>query len=380
MPVSRAAVLREIETKLGRVQKFLVREKADGLLLSLVRSFAWITGGLGDSHILLNSDRGIATLLITAQGKRYVISANNEIPRLIAEDLATLGYKAEELAWYAADPLPVARRLVKGKLLSDAPLADLPVVDLAPLQVPLTESEIKKYRWVGRNSTKACVAALEQVRPGMTERQIAALISHELLQRGIRPTVVLVGSDERLYRFRHAPPTDKKVRRYTMVNVCASRWGLVAAVTRYIHFGPVPAELQRRLEAAALVNAMLQASSLPGKSADEMLGIAAQAYAESGYDGEWELHHQGGAIGYNERDWIAVPGLRATLQEGQAFAWNPTVQGAKVEDTIVVRKGKILNLTATPGWPVITLNVNGKKIASPAIRVMRARGGRGGKQ
>jgi hypothetical protein len=37
----------------------------------------------------------------------------------------------------------------------------------------------------------------------------------------------------------------------------------------------------------------------------------------------------------------------------QAFAWNPSIRGGKVEDTVILRDGVIENLTATPELPVI---------------------------
>jgi Xaa-Pro dipeptidase len=37
----------------------------------------------------------------------------------------------------------------------------------------------------------------------------------------------------------------------------------------------------------------------------------------------------------------------------QAFAWNPSIRGGKVEDTVILHDGVIENLTATPELPVL---------------------------
>ncbi len=38
----------------------------------------------------------------------------------------------------------------------------------------------------------------------------------------------------------------------------------------------------------------------------------------------------------------------------QAFAWNPSIRGGKVEDTVILREAEIENLTATPELPMLT--------------------------
>ena len=43
------------------------------------------------------------------------------------------------------------------------------------------------------------------------------------------------------------------------------------------------------------------------------------------------------------------------MQARQAFAWNPTVTGTKVEDTALVVGDSIEIITSTPGWPTIEL-------------------------
>ena len=80
------------------------------------------------------------------------------------------------------------------------------------------------------------------------------------------------------------------------------------------------------------------------------------AYRSAGFDGEWREHVQGGPIGYLSREFDVVPGTpRAAevIARGAAFAWNPTVRGAKSEDTFVVgRSGDAVAVTNTADWPV----------------------------
>jgi Xaa-Pro dipeptidase len=376
-PVTREQMLEEIQIKMGRVEKFLEHENLGGVVITQVRNFSWITAGIADNHIVITSEVGAVSLVILRGGKKYVVATNSEIPRMMAEDLKGLGYEAREYKWYENREGAILRELAAGKPLgTDVPKEGLQNVDLAPLRFELTDSEIAKYRWLGRNSTEAVIATIHRIHPGMTEREIEAVTSEELMRRGIRPTVLLIGVDDRLYHFRHAVPSARKLERYAMVNICSRRWGLVIAVTRFVHFGPIPEDLRKRLQVVANVNAHYYAATVPGATAGDILEQAKKWYADAGYPGEWENHHQGGAIGYGERDWVATPGSTQTVHARQAFAWNPTVAGAKIEDTIVAWEDHIENLTATPGWPVVNAEVGGKKYPAPAILELPAAGGK----
>ena len=80
-----------------------------------------------------------------------------------------------------------------------------------------------------------------------------------------------------------------------------------------------------------------------------------RAYAAAGFPGEELKHHQGGAIGYRAREWVAHPKSQEAVQARQAFAWNPTIEGTKVEDTALVIDDRLEMLTTSPEWPTIAL-------------------------
>ncbi len=376
--VTHTELVQEVGEKVSRVQKWLKEQGLAGVLLTQVRNFSWITAGLGRSDVVLTSEVGSASLLITSDARKYLVAASDEVPRLMDEDLKDLGFEARDFKWYEDKTRPdrklaIIHDLTQGQPVgTDVPYGDLKLVDISLLRSELTESEIKKYRWLGRNTTEAVIATARKVHPGMTEQEIEAMTSDELLRRGIRPTVLLIATDDRIYRFRHALPAAAKLKKYAMINVCARKWGLIIAVTRFVHFGPLPPSLKQRLSAVARIGAQFQAHTTPGATAGEILELAKQWYAQNGFPGEWERHHQGGAIGYSEREWLAYPGSRESVHAGQAFAWNPTVEGAKVEDTILAHSDHIENLTLTGAWPQIPVMVDGKTYPQPGILVREA--------
>jgi antitoxin VapB len=213
-------------------------------------------------------------------------------------------------------------------------------------------------------------AAIRRVRPGMTEYEIAGLLSHETESRGAQAIVNLSATDERIFRFRHPLPTGKKMDKYAMLVLCGRREGLVCSVTRLVHFGPLSAELERKQAACAVVDATILAATRPGARHNEILAKAQAAYAAEGFDGEWKLHHQGGPAGYEAREWLATPDTTDTVEVGHSYAWNPSITGTKVEDSILVGENDNEIVTAIAGWPTIDVTVDGVTYARPAILVI----------
>ncbi|MET0752749.1 MAG: M24 family metallopeptidase, partial [Pyrinomonadaceae bacterium] len=153
-----------------------------------------------------------------------------------------------------------------------------------------------------------------------------------------------------------------------LIAVCAKRGGLIASLSRIVCIGEIPGELKRRTEAAAYVFAKLLSETKTRASGANLYKIASEAYAEKGFAGEIKLHHQGGAAGYKTRDWVAHPASGETVRKNQAFAWNPSITGTKAEETsLLTVDGEIENLTASPGFPNISVRTGGREFVSPGI-------------
>ena len=66
---------------------------------------------------------------------------------------------------------------------------------------------------------------------------------------------------------------------------------------------------------------------------------------------------------------MIYPGIKETVQDNQAFAWNPTITGAKVEDTFIAYKDHFEVITKSKGWPMITVEINGKTYEQPGVLI-----------
>jgi antitoxin VapB len=249
----------EFREKQRRIQALLERHKLDALLLSRVSSFAWATCGAA-SYVNKAASNGSSQLLIT-KNKRFLITDNIEVTRLIQEEKLT-EQRWEIIAsdWHAeANPLgSLTKGLRIGSDFSVPGSVDLSN-SIAQLRANLTTFEVKRFRKLGQQCAQAMDATVRAVRPGQSENYIAAKLAHETGKRGIQAIVNLIATDDRIYSFRHPLPTHKKLERYAMLILCGCKWGLVCSLARFIHFGSLPDSLKRKSEAVAKVGGCLQA-------------------------------------------------------------------------------------------------------------------------
>ena len=365
----------EINLKMERLQKFLDEQNLEGMLFTQVRNVNWITAGLVNTQIVLNKDVGAASLLMMKNGKKYCICNGSEAGRLMEEELKDLGYELKQYSWYEANVVKDIRGdIIKeiagtSRIGSDINFPGTIVVADAfkSLRYSLTDTEIKRYRWLGEQITEAVAEVCRRIKPGMNEFEIEAITAAELRSRGIFPTVLLIGADERIFKYRHALPGGAEVKNYAMVNVVAEKWGMPIAVTRFVYFGQLPEELRSKLEKTAIVNAYYEAATKPGTVINSIWKECKKWYEEVGYPGEWMNHHQGGAIGYDDREYVMYPGNMNVVQDKQGFAWNPTITGVKVEETIIAYNDSIEVITKSKDWPMINIKLNDKIYPQPGI-------------
>jgi Xaa-Pro dipeptidase len=210
---------------------------------------------------------------------------------------------------------------------------------------------------------------LQSLQPGITEHAMAGRISAGLMERGVEPSVLLMAADDRILRYKHAVTQNARLEHFGMLNLCSRRWGLSISITRFVHFGPMPQRLVDAFAAAAEVNARLLAATKSGVTSAELFATAADTYASLGHPGEELRHHQGGATGYGEREWLATPGGQERVVDRQALAWNPSIAGGKVEDTVLLRNGKIELLTGTAELPVVSTRAGDLTVQSAGVLV-----------
>ena len=318
-----------VATRLGQLRDLVARRGVEAVFLETRRNFAWLTAG-GSNHVLTSSETGVAGILVTAR-EAVVLTSRIERDRIATEEVGDLGWDVEAVDWWLEDgPFRAARARVSGSVARDPDVE----ADLSALRSRLSPLDQERLIEVGRLAVGAVDDALAGAEPGTTEQEVAARVAGSL--PGARTPVVLVAADERIARFRHPIPTDARIRGRVMLVLVAERWGLNAAVTRFREWEPLDDDVARRFEAVRDVERAMHEATEPGATLGEVIAAAQAAYARAGHPDAWREHHQGGTIAYQGRERVAVPDDPTRIQTGMAFAWNPSIAGAKVEDTFIL--------------------------------------------
>jgi len=367
-PGASQAILDEIVVKNQQLVQLMATNGLGGVLLSRHENVAWATAGQVDMRVAIPAATGSAAVFVRKDGKAFYLTTNNEAARLHDEEFGALPFEAVVLPWTDGDFAKAARSLAgEGALGADTHEAGCTVVDLAALRSQLQLGEIERYRSLSAMTARVVEDVVLHLEPGVTEHEISAMTASRLIQKAILPSVLLMATDDRILKYKHALPRGGHLERFGMVNLCARKWGLVVSITRFIHFGPMPQSLADGFDAAAKVNAALLHATRAGATAAQLYTVAKDAYVAAGFPGEEQLHHQGGAAGYGEREWVATPNGTQIVLDRQAFAWNPSAQGGKVEDTVLLKDGAIEVLTETSEFPAVETVVGGTSYSSAGV-------------
>ncbi|MCL2515578.1 MAG: M24 family metallopeptidase [Microbacteriaceae bacterium] len=352
----------ELAVKLDRVRGLLERRGLPALTLTGRESLAWLTCGARVT-VPTNGDP-VLSALVTPDALTFFAYAN-EVDRLRGEELVGLGdLELIGVPWH--EPLP---GLAGAAFSTGDTAADLQraageasaAAELRALRAPLLPAEVERYRTLGAEVAGAVTAAARQLSPDSTEREAAASLAHAVVALGAEPIVLLVAGESRL-ALRHPLPTAAPLGRRAMLVVGARRGGLIVNLTRWVGAPNEGSADGRLLE----VEADAFAATRPGRTLAQVLRDIRAAYPSHGFAAdEWQRHHQGGAAGYAGRDPRATPAATDLVVDGQAFAWNPSVPGGKVEDTVIITGGSVDVLTADPAWPTVAVRGLARPAALP---------------
>ncbi|MBA2450978.1 MAG: aminopeptidase P family protein [Chloroflexi bacterium] len=197
--------------------------------------------------------------------------------------------------------------------------------------------------------------ARHELRPGRTEREIAAAVERYLQDHGAStafPPIVASGSNASMP---HAVPTDRQLQEGEpiTIDIGARVDGYCSDMTRTVCMG-TPSDKLREIHGLVL-RAQLRAEEeiRPGMSGKDADAIARELLAQAGY-GEQFSHGLGHGIGLevHELPWVSLRGERP-LEKGMVFSVEPGVYvpgwgGVRIEDLVVMEDEGVRVLCRSP--------------------------------
>ncbi|NLK98060.1 MAG: M24 family metallopeptidase [Epulopiscium sp.] len=361
-------ILKEVKEKEERIYKFLDQNGYDGMIIGRQDNFSWITGG-GNSRVIWSTELGFSYLFITKE-KKFCISQVMDGPRIMDEVLSPLGYDYIPLRWYEQNKEEKLEELIKGKkVISDFPLpgAIYNLHAIYHLHYPLMDSEIEKYRILGKEVDEILTSTALEIEPGMTEMEVEGMLMGKFGQKGIIPDVILIGADERPVKYRHPVPTERKIDHYVFISPSIKKWGLHANISRLISFGKPSSEIAHKYEAACTIEAHVLSMCKEGTYFKDILEAEKKLYKELGYEEEWRNHFQGGITGYMVANASLCLDQSAKLQNYQSYEWFITIAGTKSAELALNINNQIELMSLAGYWKTKSYTANNHTYELPII-------------
>jgi Xaa-Pro dipeptidase len=235
------------------------------------------------------------------------------------------------------------------------------LVDAHPLMDSLRlfkdEAEIGHISAAIHVTEEALGAVLAQVKPGMTEHQVAKQLEIAQLERGGGPlpfeVVALCGPNATLP---HGVPGEQAIQPgdVLLIDIGTSAEGYFSDITRTVVVGQEPGDRTRAVYQAVLAaNAAGRVAAGPGVPCQEVDRAARQVIEDAGF-GDYFTHRTGHGIGLGIHEAPSVEaGNTQLLQAGMVITVEPGIYlpgevGVRIEDDVLITEDGAVSLTAFP--------------------------------
>jgi Xaa-Pro aminopeptidase len=347
--------------RLGKLRSQLIQKELDALLVSQDENRRYLSGFTGSAGFLLISQQRA----ILATDFRYVEQGQAQAP-----DFEIVKIEGEVSKWFPrlAAELNARRLGFEGKALSFSTYEELTDVisnlkkeiNLVPtdglvesLRAVKDEKELELLDKAAALADAALEYIIPQIKPGISEKQVAWEIESFLRQSGSGPVpfelIVASGPNSAMP---HARPTDRVIQlnEPIVIDIGANVEGYLSDITRTICLGEGDSTFNRIydivLGAQLTAMATLQAN-MSGEQADS---LGRTVIEQAGYKDNFGhglghgiglATHEKPRLGKGSTD-ILIAKMVFTIEPGIYLSgWG----GVRIEDTVVLEDGKVRPLT-----------------------------------
>lgn len=335
----------------------LIRDRGvDGAIISRLTDIRWACGFTGSNGLLIVlPDRAhfVTDGRYTTQAAREVEGAQVHIAPADLETYITEHHFLPASVLFQADDLTFARvERLKASGGALTPASGL----LARVVSQKSEDEIARIRRAQAITEATFDHLLNVIRPGLTEKEVAAEIVYDQLRRGAErmsfEPIVAAGANGALP---HARPSDRPISHGDMIVLdfgCVVD-GYASDMTRTIAVGEPDEEAVRAYEIVLEAKRTAIARARPGMLARDLDAVARSVIGEAGL-GSYFNHGLGHGVGLQTHEWPRVShSSDDVLPESAVITIEPGVYlpeafGIRIEDMIVLRRDGAEVLTSTP--------------------------------
>lgn len=216
---------------------------------------------------------------------------------------------------------------------------------LEKLRMVKDEQEIEEMRQAAAIAQKAFTETLPFIKGGISEREIAAELTIQLLRAGSEPEfpfppIVASGPNS---ANPHATPGDRLLAEGDLVILDwgAAYHGYFSDLTRTLAIGKIDPEFERIYQFVLEANTAGRAACKPGIPAGSV-DVAARSVITAGGYGSYFTHRTGHGLGmeaheapyiYAENEENLAPGMSFTIEPG---IYLPGKGGVRIEDNVVI--------------------------------------------
>ena len=222
-------------------------------------------------------------------------------------------------------------------------------------QVKETE-EIERMTAAQRIAERALEDILKEIRPGVTEKEVAARLQYLMLHYGAEDMsfdpIVVSGPNGSLP---HGVPSEKEIRagEFVTMDFGCVYGGYCSDMTRTVAVGYATEEMRQVYDTVLRAQLAGISAAKAGATGREVDGAARAVIEEAGY-GAYFGHSFGHGVGVEVHEAPnASPMNETPLPAGAVISAEPGIYlpgklGVRIEDVIVLTENGVVNLTAAP--------------------------------
>ena len=352
----------DYEARQQKLQRSLVTEGLEALLVTNEQNVTYLTGFTGDSSYLLVTQKE----LVLVSDSRYTTQLSQECKGLkvhirpTSETLVAATVKLikrQKVAYLGIEGNSISISSFR-KLEQDLPKVDLRVTSelVEALRQIKDKDEIQATRRAVDYAQRGFAILRASLRAEQTEREVANELEYQLRRLGAKgcsfPPIVAVGSNAALP---HARPTERKIGEAPMVLV---DWGAdeglyKSDLTRVLFTAKIPPKLHKIYGVVLTAQQRAIEAIRPGALCSEVDAIARDTIKDAGFE-RYFGHGLGHGVGLDIHEAPRLaPKQQVPLKAGMIVTVEPGIYlprqfGVRIEDDVLVTKDGAEVLTSVP--------------------------------